>query len=174
MSTRGSADRLSPPELEAWQGFLRASTRLDRVLDADLESSHGLSGNDYDVLIQLGLAPDRRLRITTLAEQVLMSPSGLSRLVDDLERKRLVVRERRVDDARSFDVVLTPTGRARLKAANRTHLARVRELFLDRLSDAQLKQLAGIWNALDPALITGQPQPSESSRSAKSPRRADA
>ena len=154
-TTRGSADRLSPEELAAWQGFLRAHARLSRVLDADLQQSHGLSGNDYDVLIQLGLARGRRLRVTTLAEQVLMSPSGLSRLVDGLERLGLVARERREDDARSYDVVLKPAGRARLKAANRTHLERVREMFLDRLSDAQLRQLRDVWAALDPSPTTG-------------------
>lgn len=157
MRSRGSADRLSPDELRAWQGFLRASARLNRVLDADLERSHQLSSNDYDVLIQLGTATGRRLPITTLAEQVLMSSSGLSRLVDDLERMDLVVRERREDDARSFNVVLTRTGRARLKSANRTHLERVRELFLDRLSDVQLRQLAGVWDAVEGALGTSGP-----------------
>ena len=90
------------------------------------------------MLIQLGVAPRRRLRMTALAEQVLMSPSGVSRVVDGLEREGLVTRERSEDDARSFDVVLTPAGRTRLKAANRAHLERARELFLDRLSDAQL------------------------------------
>jgi len=149
MEGRGSADKLSPAELAAWQGLLRANARLTRQLDADLRRSHRLSGNDYDVLIQLGLAPRRRLRMTALAEQVLMSPSGVSRLVDELERAGLVVRERSPNDARSFDVVLTPAGRTRLKAANRAHLQRVRELFLDRLSDTQLQQLAEIWASLD-------------------------
>lgn len=148
MPSRGSADRLSPAELKAWQGFLRVHALLDRELDADLRRSHGLSGSTYDVLIQLGVAPRKRLRMTALSEQVLMSPSGVSRLVDGLERDGLVTRERSEDDARSFDVVLTPTGRARLKAANRAHLERARELFLDRLSDAQLQQLAEIWDAL--------------------------
>jgi DNA-binding MarR family transcriptional regulator len=167
-STRGSADRLSPAELGAWQGFLRANARLGRLLDDDLERAHQLSESKYDVLIQLGLAPGRRLRMTTLAEEVLMSPSGLSRLVDELARERLVVRERREDDGRSVDVVLTSTGRTRLKAANRTHLHGVRELFLDRLSDAQLQQLAEIWNAVDPNLIAGRPR--ESSASARADR----
>lgn len=152
MSTRGTRDRLSPQELTAWQGFLRVSTRLGRLLDAESTDAHGLSGNDYDVLIQLGLAPKRRLHLTALASQVLMSPSGISRLVDELERRGLVERERREDDARSYDVVLTPTGRTQLKKANRTHLAQVREHLLDRLSDGQLDQLAEIWSALDPAL----------------------
>jgi DNA-binding MarR family transcriptional regulator len=172
MTTRGSPNRLSPAELGAWQGFLRANARLGRRLDADLERSHDLSESKYDVMIQLGSAPHRRLRMTTLAEQVLMSPSGLSRLVDELERENLVVRERREDDARSFDVVLTPSGRTRLQAANRSHLQRVRELFLDRLSDSQLQQLAEIWNAVDPTLIAGNPRTSPPSTASKRPVRS--
>lgn len=93
-----------------------------------------------------------------------MSPSGLSRLVDGLERLGLVARERREDDARSFDIVLKPAGRARLKAANRTHLERVREMFLDRLSDAQLQQLRDVWAALDSSLTTGGQRGVEGSR----------
>jgi DNA-binding MarR family transcriptional regulator len=155
MPTRGSVSRLSPAELGAWQGFLRANAQILRLLDADLERSHHLSGSAYDVLIQLGLAPRRRLRLTALADEVLMSASGLSRLVDELEREGLVVRERCQVDARGYDAVLTPIGRARLKAANRTHLQGVRDLFLDRLSDIQLQQLAEIWNAVDPKLIAG-------------------
>lgn len=155
MRTRGTADRLSPAELGAWQGLLRAGARLDRLLDADLKRLHGLSASDYDVLIQLGMAPQRRLRMTALADQVLMSPSGVSRLVDDLEGEGLVVREQHKDDARSFEVVLTPAGRTRLRAANRSHLQRARELFLDQLSDGQLHQLVEVWNAVDPTLVTG-------------------
>lgn len=156
VGTRGSADRLTAAELAAWQGFLRSNARLERLFDADFKRSHGMSGRDYDVLIQLGVAPHRRLRITTLAEQVVMSPSGLSRLLDGLEAEGLVVRERREDDARSYDIVLTPAGRSRLKAANRTHLKLVRELFLDRLSDSQLQQLTDIW-----AAVAAAPPPKE-------------
>jgi DNA-binding MarR family transcriptional regulator len=164
MPRRGTADKLSSRELQAWQGFIRGNARIQRVLDADLKRTHGLSGNDYDVLIQLGTAPRSRLRMSTLAEQVLMSPSGLSRLVDELERQGLVTRERRPDDARSFEVVLTTVGRSRLKAANRTHLERVREHFLGRLSDEQLEQLAEIWRAVDPGLVTGSPDLSSESQ----------
>jgi DNA-binding MarR family transcriptional regulator len=150
VSKRGTADRLSPEELRAWQGFLRTGTRLERSLDADLRRESGLSGKDYDVLIQLGLAAGRRLPMTALAAEVLMSPSGLSRLVDDLERRGLVERERHETDARSVEVVLTATGRKDLRAANRRHLKLVRELFLDRLDDDQLRRLAAVWDATEP------------------------
>lgn len=168
MTTRGSADRLSPAELGAWQGLLRANAQLLRQLDTDLKQSHGLSGSKYDVLIQLGTSPGRRLPMTALAREVLMSHSGLSRLVDELEREALVVRERREDDARSFDIVLTPTGRSRLKAANRTHLQRVRQMFLDRLTEQQLLQLIALWNTVDPQLVAGSTQkPSASTHPAQ-------
>jgi DNA-binding MarR family transcriptional regulator len=109
-----------------------------------------MPGSSYDVLIALALAPRRRLRMTELAEQVLMSPSGLTRIVDQLVREGLVEREQREDDGRSFDAVLTPEGRTRLRAANESHLQHVRELFLDRLSDTQLKQLAAVWRKIEP------------------------
>lgn len=150
MGLRGTADRLSDAELGAWQGLLRVVTPTLRALDADLKRHHNLSESKYDVLIQLGLSPRRRLRTTELAEQVLMSPSGVSRLVDELEREGLVARERDDSDARSFNIVLTPTGRTQLRAANRTHLRGVRERVLDQLSDEQLHQLAGLWSTIKP------------------------
>ena len=149
MSLRGTADRLSPTELGAWQGLLRVITPTLRTLDNDLKQRHALSESKYDVLIQLGLSPRRRLSISELANQVLMSPSGLSRLIDELAREKLVVRERHGADARSVQVVLTPTGRTRLRAANRTHLQGVRRLILDKLSNQQLSQLNGIWATLE-------------------------
>jgi DNA-binding MarR family transcriptional regulator len=109
-----------------------------------------MPGSSYEVLIALALAPRRRLRMTELAEQVLMSPSGLTRVVDQLQREGLVEREKREDDGRSFDTVLTPAGRTRLRAANESHLQQVRDLFLDRLSDDELKQLAAVWRRVEP------------------------
>ena len=153
---RGSKSRLSPEEAAAWQGLLRLHARLLKELEADLVREHQMPHSSYDVMIQIALAPGRRLRMTELAQEVLMSPSGLTRIVDQLEREGLVARERRADDGRSFDVALTDEGRKRLRAANATHLKRIRELFLDRLSDAQLAQLAAIWETLGPEL-TGSP-----------------
>ena len=86
-----------------------------------------------------------------------MSQSGVSRLVDELEREGLVARERHDRDARSYHVVLTPIGRTRLRAANRTHLSGVRKLLLDRLTDDQLAQLADIWASIDSSLAPDTP-----------------
>ena len=152
VDSRGSPDRLSLAEQRAWQGLLRVLTLTLRALDTDLKRQHGLSESKYDVLIQLGLAKSRRLSMTRLATQVLMSQSGLSRMVDELEREGLLARERDDADARSYNLVLTTAGRTRLRAANRTHLRGVRELLLDKLSDDQLAQLADIWSAIDSSL----------------------
>jgi DNA-binding MarR family transcriptional regulator len=150
---------LSSDELAAWQGLLRANASLLRELDKDLQRSYQLNLSSHDVLLQLALAPRRRLQMTALADAVLLSPSGLSRLVDQLERDGLVLRERREDDARSYDVVLSLQGRKLLKAANRAHLLRVRELFIGHLSETQIMQLIDIWNAVDPRFIAGNSRP---------------
>jgi DNA-binding MarR family transcriptional regulator len=153
---RGTASRLSDDELAAWQGLLRANAWLLQALGEDLRREHGLSRSGYDVLLQLGLARRGTLRMSEIAQQVLMSHNGISRVVAQLEADGLVVRERQPDDGRVVHATLTPAGRDALRAATRTHFARVRELFLDRLSDAQLRQLREIWDAVDPALVRGR------------------
>jgi DNA-binding MarR family transcriptional regulator len=151
--TRGSADRLSTQERASWLGFLRVHARLMRSLDEDLQRRHRLPLTAYDVLVQLSAAPGRRLRMTVLAQTVLLSPSGLTRLVDQLEREGLVIRERCESDARGMDAVLTGEGRKRLRSANRAHLEGVRAAFLDRLSDAQLLELSAAWALIDPSAV---------------------
>jgi DNA-binding MarR family transcriptional regulator len=148
---------LSQDELAAWSGFVRAHSYLVRELDKDLQRSHRLGQSSYQVLLQLAIAPRGRLRMTALADAVLLSPSGLTRLVDQLEREGLVVRERREDDARSYDAVLSPQGRKLAKAATQANLRRVRELFIDRLSEAQITQLIAIWTAVDPQFAAPRP-----------------
>src|SRR5687767_3327298 len=98
---------LSSAELTAWRTFLRAHAQVTRRLEADLVAEHDLSLPTYDVLVQLSEAPDRRLRMTELAERVLLSRSGLTRLVDRLEREGLVHRQACPSDARGTHAVLT-------------------------------------------------------------------
>jgi DNA-binding MarR family transcriptional regulator len=119
---------------------------LLRQLDADLSAAHGLPLRSYEVLLLLGDAPDRRLRMTDLSRSVLLSPSGVTRLVDRLAREGLVDRERCADDGRGAYAVLTAAGDRRLKAARSTHLAGVQRLFLGRFSDADLRVLAEYWD----------------------------
>jgi DNA-binding MarR family transcriptional regulator len=138
-------DELSDDELAAWHGFLRAHAHLVRELDAELTDEHSLSLSAYDVLVQLAHAPGRRLRMSELAASVLLTPSGLTRLVDRLCREGLVERIPCDEDARGSFAVLTDTGLERFAAARGTHLDGVRRFFLAHFSDADLRRLADGW-----------------------------
>jgi DNA-binding MarR family transcriptional regulator len=145
---RSVKGRLTETELEAWRGFLRAHAAIIRELDAGLEAAHGLPLSSYEVLVFLEEAPERRMRMSELASSLLLSQSGVTRLVDRLERERLVRREPCDSDGRGTFAVLTDAGLARLREMRPTHLAGVRERFLDRLSDRDLERLRAIWNRL--------------------------
>jgi DNA-binding MarR family transcriptional regulator len=136
-------------EMAAWAGFLRAHTRLVGVLDDELTREHGLPLSSYDVLIHLDSAEDGRLRLSQLADAVLLSRSGLSRLVARLVHQGLVERIECTEDARGAFAAITGEGRRRLAEARATHRAGVRERFLDRLSDEQKRRLADAWAELD-------------------------
>jgi DNA-binding MarR family transcriptional regulator len=139
---------LTDDQLAAWGGFLRGHAEIVRALDAELEREHGLPLSSYDVLIQLSFAPDRRLRMSELAEAVVLSRSGLTRLVDRLERDGLVERERGDVDPRQVYAQLTERGLEAVADATPTHIAGIKERFLERLSDSQTKQLAAIWRSV--------------------------
>ena len=138
-------EELSAVELGAWRGLLRVHSALVRELDAQLEAAHGLPLTSYDVLIQLQSAPGRRLRMAELAESVLLSRSGMTRLVDRLVRDGLIVRHTCESDGRGSFAVLTDEGEAVLGRARPTHLAGVRERFLSRYSDEELLTLSRLW-----------------------------
>lgn len=140
--------RLTPEELTVWRKLLRANAQILRRLEGDLVAEHGLALAAYDVLGQLVEAPDRRLRMTELADRVLLSRSGLTRLVDRLERDRLVVREACLSDARGLFAVLTDEGYARLRAATSTHYRGVDSYVLGRLSADQLASLDDVLDRL--------------------------
>jgi DNA-binding MarR family transcriptional regulator len=144
-----AANRLSPSELRAWAGFLRAHASLVRALDEELRAAHDLPLTSYDVLVQLEHAAGRRLRMRDLADAVLLSRSGLTRLVDRLERQGLVRREPCGEDARGWFAVLTDEGARALRRARPTHLDGVRRRFLGVLGDDELRRLAGVWERLD-------------------------
>ena len=148
------ADRLSSLELDAWQALLHAHHQITRTLDAELRKEHGISFGDYDVLLRLARAPERRLRMSELARRVMISPSGLTRVVDGLVEEGLVERQRNSDDARVVFARLTDAGHARVRRAAQTHLRGIREHFTGRLSETQLRHVA---SALQ--VITGPHQP---------------
>ncbi|HUB76330.1 MAG TPA: MarR family transcriptional regulator [Solirubrobacteraceae bacterium] len=146
------ADRaLSDPELAAWRGLLRSHSALVKTLDAELEATHGLALTAYEVLHHLARADRGRLRMRELAESVLLSRSGLTRMVDRLERDGLVVRGLCEQDARGSFAVLTDAGRELYRRARPTHLAGVRRHFVDRFSAGELAQLTRFWQRLEEA-----------------------
>jgi DNA-binding MarR family transcriptional regulator len=138
----------SDVELDAWRGFLRTYTTIVRDLDVELTERHGLPVSSYDVLVQLDEASDGMLRMSHLADAVLLSRSGLSRLVTRLASQGLIERKDCENDARGAFAVITAEGRRRLNEARATHRAGVRERFLDRLSERDQRQLAKVWSRL--------------------------
>jgi DNA-binding MarR family transcriptional regulator len=125
-----------------WRQFLRTHATVVRALEQQLTEDAGLPLGWYDVLLQLAEAPERRLRMAELAERVLLSRSGLTRLVDRLVAEGLVRRERSPEDARGTFTVLTATGVERLRKAVPGHLAAVQEHFLCHFGDDELQQLS--------------------------------
>jgi DNA-binding MarR family transcriptional regulator len=125
-------------ELDSWRSFLRAHARLTRVLETELMAEHPITLGAYDVLVQLAEAPERRLRMAELADAVLLSRSGVTRLVDRLEGAGMVVRERFDGDGRGVVAVITTKGVDTLRAAARTHLAGVVRHFVEHLDRDEL------------------------------------
>lgn len=139
---------LTPLQLAAWEGFLHAHASLVRGLDAELEEHHGLSLSSYAVLQALRTAPDGRLRMADLAAQAQLSRSGMTRLVDRLERHGLIKRCSCSDDARGCFAVLTEAGAAEADRAAETHQQGVRARFLAHLDDRDLEQLTACFERL--------------------------
>lgn len=146
----GTGGLLGPVELAAWRGLLRVHAHLVRELDRELQERHGLPLQEYEVLLVLHEAEGHRLRMSEVAEAVLLSQSGLTRLVDRLGRDGLVERVRCEHDGRGLYAELTADGIARLREARPTHLDGVRRRFLDRLTDLDLASLAAIWRRIEP------------------------
>jgi DNA-binding MarR family transcriptional regulator len=148
--TSSAATQLAPAELRAWRGMLRVHSRLVKVLDARLDQDHGLPLTSYEVLVHLSEADGDRMRMCDLAESILLSRSGLTRLVDRLERDGLLERVACADDARGSYATLTPAGRQKLADARASHLESVRTLFLEHFSEAELEALGKLWERILP------------------------
>lgn len=139
------------PRLGAWSAFLRAHARVVRELERELQAEQRMALTDYDVLVQLANAPDRRLRMSELADRLLLSRSGATRLVDRLVAQGLVERVMCDIDRRGQWASLTDAGVDRLRQASPTHLRGVAEHFLDRLSADELDALERVFTRLDEA-----------------------
>ena len=147
--TQQPADQLlTSLEFDAWRGFMVTHRRLLRDLDRELVQQHGLPLSSYEVLMVLSGASDGRLRMKALAEALQMSPSGLTRIVDDLEHRGFVERMSCPSDARGMEAAITDAGRTAFSAARRSHLAGVRERFAGRLDEEQLGVMVAAWEAV--------------------------
>jgi DNA-binding MarR family transcriptional regulator len=143
-----AGEPLSQLELDAWSGFLRTHATVVRELDREMAETQGLALSCYEVLLALSRAPGKRLRMRDIADSLVISRSGLTGMVGELERRGYVVRERGTVDRRGIEAVLTKTGQNAFRRAQRVHLAGIRNLFLRHLSEQQMLQLTGAWAAL--------------------------
>jgi len=144
------ADRLSAIEERAWRGLVRAHGCLVKRLDAQLEAEHGLPLTSFEVLRRLGATDHGRLRMHDIASSVLLSRSGLTRLIDRLERDGLVRRCSCENDARGAYAVITDAGRRKAEEARAAHLAGVRALFVAHFSEDELATLGVLLERLLP------------------------
>jgi DNA-binding MarR family transcriptional regulator len=136
---------LAPHELAAWRGLLQVHARITQQLDAEMQAEHGLSLSAYEVLMFLADAPEHRLRMSEIADRVLLSRSGCTRLVDRLAGHGYVTRCAADDDGRGLYAELTDAGVAKITAARATHHAGIRRFFLGHLTPTDQIVLGDIW-----------------------------
>ncbi len=154
MSTRS----ITPSrQLEAWVSFLRSHAAITRELSAQLQREHGLTLNDYEVLLHLSHADGGMLRRVDLSERVLLTASGITRLLEGLEASGFVSKETCPSDARVSYAKLTDAGAAKLKQAAVTHLRGIDELFLGHYSGSELATLAELLARLPVSGLPGKP-----------------
>jgi DNA-binding MarR family transcriptional regulator len=135
-------------ELEAWINFLRAHSAVTRQFNSELLETHGLTLSDFDVLAQLARAPERALKRVELSERVLLTPSGITRLLNGLERAGYVSKRECAEDARVTYAVLTDEGWDKFREAARTHRASIRAMLNERFEKGELQTLAALLGRL--------------------------
>ena len=162
VTERADTRPLSPrdPRLEPWRAFLIAHARITRRLDDELRAEHDLSLAEYDALLTIADAPGRRIRMRQLADRVILSKSGVTRLIDRLVLDGLVARDACLTDARGAEAVLTPAGLDRLRRASRTHLRGIAEHFLGAVDDTDLATIERSMLAVAEHACPGGPQDS--------------
>jgi DNA-binding MarR family transcriptional regulator len=149
------------PRLAPWRAFLQAHARVSRRLDEELRAEHDLSFAEYDALLTIAQAPQRRIRMGQLAEEVLLSKSGVTRLIDRLVNDGLVERSACLADARGAEAVLTNDGLERLRAASRTHLRGISEHFLAVMDPSDLETIERSMSAVARQAGPGQGDPGD-------------
>jgi DNA-binding MarR family transcriptional regulator len=140
--------RRATPEITAWIGLVRAHASTTRRFNSELVAEHNLTINDYEVLLHLSHADGRRLRRVDLAERVLLTPSGITRLLDGLERAGYVERATCDSDARVTYAQLTDEGQEKLRQASKSHVTGIRDFFRERFSEEELEVLGSLLERL--------------------------
>jgi DNA-binding MarR family transcriptional regulator len=139
---------LSPAEEDVWRALMRIVKALPRHLDSDLIRGTGLTASEYTTIMHLSEAPNRELRMNDLAAATGLSPSRMTRLVDDLQSRSLVTKVASSTDARGNVARLTARGMAKLKAAWPVHVASVRARFFDHMDPGEIKLVAAAMSAV--------------------------
>ena len=155
MSVATESSRLDGSALEAWRSYLQSHAGIVRELDADLIAQHGITVRDYEVLLYLAQADERKLPMSALSERTMLTRSGITRLIDGLVGQGWIERVSCASDARVSYARLTGPGYEKLRQAGCTHVAGIERLFLAHFSTAELEQLAGLLSRLPGAIFGG-------------------
>ena len=135
--------------VESFVSLVRAYSHATRQLNAQLSADHDLTISDYEVLLRLSRAPDRRMRRVDLAGQVLLTASGITRLLDGLERAGYVERGSCETDRRVVYAVLTDAGHAKLREASESHVAQIETFFTSRYEESELAELTALLGRIE-------------------------
>lgn len=155
MSVATESSRLDGSALEAWRSYLQSHAGIVRELDAELIAQHGITVRDYEVLLYLAQADERKLPMSALSERTMLTRSGITRLVDGLVGQGWIERVSCASDARVSYARLTEPGYEKLRQAGCTHVAGIERLFLAHFSGPELEQLAGLLGRLPGAAFGG-------------------
>ena len=155
MSVATESSRLDGSALEAWRSYLQSHAGIVRELDAELIAQHGITVRDYEVLLYLAQADERKLPMSALSERTMLTRSGITRLIDGLVGQGWIERVSCASDARVSYARLTGPGYEKLRQAGCTHVAGIERLFLAHFSTAELERLAGLLSRLPGATFGG-------------------
>jgi DNA-binding MarR family transcriptional regulator len=155
MVVEAATTGLDGTALEAWRSYLQSHARILRTLDFELVSEHGMTTRDYEVLLYLAQAEDRKLPMSALAEATMLTRSGITRLIDGLVAAGLIERVSCAKDARVSYAHLTDEGYEKLREAGRSHIASVKRQFHEHFTGAEIDQLAALLSRLPGAPSEG-------------------
>jgi DNA-binding MarR family transcriptional regulator len=148
MSIATDKSTLEGVALGAWRSYLQSHAAIVRELDASLIAEHGMTTRDYEVLLYLAQAEDRKLPMSALAERTMLTRSGITRLVDGLVACGLVERVSCERDARISYAQITDDGYEKLREAGCTHVASIERLFLARFTPSEVELLSELLSRL--------------------------